>query len=57
MKNDNGLKDFFRSGFYEKYWGWKFTEDDSEQLAQNSLKLLGASKGHILDWCGGWGRV
>ena len=57
MLKDSHLKDFFESGFYETYWGWKFKEDDSKKLAEDSLRLLGASHGQILDWCGGWGRV
>ena len=51
------LKDFFSSGFYERYWGWQITEDDSVQLAEDVLELLKMSSGHLLDWCGGWGRV
>ena len=50
------LKDFFQSGFYEDYYGWHFTEDASKNEAEKVLHLLGAKRGHILDWCGGWGR-
>ena len=57
MENESWLEDFFISGFYERYWGWKFTEDDARKLAEDCIRLLDASKGHILDWCGGWGRV
>lgn len=56
MKTD-WLKKYFESGFYEKYWGWKIEKDNSESLAESALKLLNAKSGHILDWCGGWGRV
>lgn len=57
MEKENWLKDFFTSGFYERYWGWKFTENDARKLAEDCLKILNTSKGHILDWLGGWGRV
>lgn len=57
MEKESWLKDFFTSGFYERYWGWKFTEDDARKLAEDCLRILDASEGHILDWCGGWGRV
>ena len=57
MQSIGWLKGFFESGFYEKYWGWKYTADETRQLAEDALKLLGAQSGHILDWCGGWGRV
>ncbi|HRU38793.1 MAG TPA: class I SAM-dependent methyltransferase, partial [Candidatus Goldiibacteriota bacterium] len=39
------------------YWSWKYSSQDAEQLAADCLRLLGAERGHILDWCGGWGRV
>jgi SAM-dependent methyltransferase len=57
MERNDWLKEFFESGFYEKYWGWKYTADETKQLAEDALRLLGAEHGHILDWCGGWGRV
>ena len=57
MEKESWLKDFFTSGFYERYWGWKFTEEDTGKLAEDCLKILNISKGHILDWQGGWGRV
>ncbi|MCP4218696.1 MAG: class I SAM-dependent methyltransferase [bacterium] len=50
-------KKFFTSGFYEKYWGWEFEESEAKETAGRALELLGAKKGHILDWCGGWGRL
>ena len=56
MLENSKLKDFFESGFYEDYYGWHFTEEDSKREAEQVLKLLGAKQGHILDWCGGWGR-
>lgn len=57
MERVDWLKEFFESGFYEKYWTWKYTPNDAKQLAEDALRLLGAERGHILDWCGGWGRV
>lgn len=54
---DNWLEDYFKSGFYEAYWGWQLEEEDPKELAKNALEMLGAKHGHILDWCGGWGRV
>ncbi len=57
MKNTDWLTDYFESGFYEHYWGWQLREDDEEQPAADALTLLEADSGHILDWCGGWGRV
>ncbi len=57
MEKESWLKDFFTSGFYETYWGWNFTDEDARKLAEDSLKILNASEGHILDWLGGWGRV
>jgi len=57
MERNDWLREFFESGFYEKYWSWKYTQNDAKQLADDALRLLGAERGHILDWCGGWGRV
>lgn len=57
MKEHLLSKEFFSSGFYEKYWGWQISEDDSIQLADDVLELLEIRRGHLLDWCGGWGRV
>jgi len=57
MMDDNYLLDFFQSGFYEKYWGWEFNEKQSYETAMKSLELLEAKEGHVLDWCGGWGRI
>jgi ubiquinone/menaquinone biosynthesis C-methylase UbiE len=57
MKNDDWLRDYFASGFYEHYWKWQIQQDDEVALAENAMDLLDASTGHILDWCGGWGRV
>jgi ubiquinone/menaquinone biosynthesis C-methylase UbiE len=57
MERNDWLKEFFESGFYEKYWSWKYSPSDAKQLAEDALRLLGAERGHILDWCGGWGRV
>lgn len=57
MYNDSWLKSFFNSGFYEKYWGWELEKEDPAQIAESVLKLLDAESGHILDWCGGWGRI
>lgn len=51
------LREFFESGFYEKYWCWKYNQDDARQLAEDTINLLDAKNGHILDWCGGWGRI
>lgn len=56
MDNDK-LFDFFQSGFYENFWGWEFNENDSFEIAEKSIKLLGINTGHILDWCGGWARI
>jgi len=49
-------RDFFKSGFYEDYYGWRLTERESKKDAKRVLKLLDAKHGHILDWCAGWGR-
>lgn len=57
MHNDSWLKSFFSSGFYEKYFGWELEKEDPGQVAASVLKLLDAGSGHILDWCGGWGRI
>ncbi len=57
MQSADWLKSFYESGFYEKYWLWKYTPSDARQLAEDALRLLAAERGHILDWCGGWGRV
>lgn len=55
--NDDKLLDFFQSGFYENFWAWEFNENESIEIAEKSIKLLGINTGHILDWCGGWGRI
>jgi ubiquinone/menaquinone biosynthesis C-methylase UbiE len=55
--DDGQLIDFFQSGFYETFWGWEFSEEEARETAEKSLELLGAKNGHILDWCGGWGRI
>jgi ubiquinone/menaquinone biosynthesis C-methylase UbiE len=57
LQSTDWLREFFESGFYEKYWLWKYTPKDARQLAEDCMRLLGAEHGHILDWCGGWGRV
>ncbi|MEN6391859.1 MAG: methyltransferase domain-containing protein [Syntrophomonas sp.] len=57
MNNDSWLKNFFTSGFYEKYFGWELDKENPVQIAESVLKLLDAESGHILDWCGGWGRI
>ncbi len=56
MFSEEEIKDYFQSGFYENYYGWRFTEDESRREADQILELLNAKEGHILDWCGGWGR-
>lgn len=55
--NDNCLLDFFQSGFYQEFWGWEFNRGESEETAEQIISLLEISRGHILDWCGGWGRI
>ncbi|MFC1563974.1 class I SAM-dependent methyltransferase [candidate division KSB1 bacterium] len=57
MQNDDKVKDFFLSGFYEEFWGWRFPEKDDRKTAESILELLEIRSGHVLDWCGGWGRV
>lgn len=57
MNKETQLVDFFKSGFYERFWGWQLNERDSKEIADKSIILLQTEKGHILDWCGGWGRV
>jgi hypothetical protein len=53
-KTNSWLKDFFDSGFYEAYWGWQMNPETDETF--DILHLLNAKDGHILDWCGGWGK-
>lgn len=55
--NNSLLIDFFQSGFYEDFWGWEFDEKESREIAEKLIILLEAREGHILDWCGGWGRI
>lgn len=55
--NNNWLEDFFESNFYNRFWGWQLENDDTQKFAESSLELLNAKSGHILDWCGGWGRI
>ncbi|MBN1698776.1 MAG: methyltransferase domain-containing protein [Spirochaetales bacterium] len=55
--NETDVLDFFESGFYEDYWGWEFDEGEAGETAMKSMALLGAKGGHLLDWCGGWGRI
>lgn len=57
MLDNHQLRDFFQSGFYERLWGGGFNEPESAAIAGKSIKLLAAAKGHVLDWCGGWGRI
>ena len=57
MQSFDWLREFFESGFYEKYWLWKYSPADDRRLADDCMRLLGAERGKILDWCGGWGRV
>jgi SAM-dependent methyltransferase len=56
MSQDPHLQAFFEDGFYEEYWAPPHTDAISEREAQQVLRLLGATHGHILDWRGGWGR-
>lgn len=52
------INNFFENNFDEKFYCSQFLEEENEELARNILKLLDAKKGsHILDWCGGWGRI
>jgi hypothetical protein len=57
MLDDNEIAAFFRDGFYERNWAQDFSDSESKAIAEKSAKLLGATAGHILDWCGGWGRI
>jgi ubiquinone/menaquinone biosynthesis C-methylase UbiE len=57
MNTGNELIDFFESGFYEQFWGWEFEEHEAKYIAEKSVELPGITSGHILDWCGGWGRI
>lgn len=57
MLTDTELYNFFANGFYRQFWKWELTEKDSRYIAEKSLQLLDADTGHILDWCGGWGRI
>jgi len=54
--NEEEIKDYFQSGFYEDYYGWRFSEEESQTEAEQVLKLLEVKKGHILDWCRSWSR-
>jgi len=51
------LTEFFKSGFYENIYGWIFNEADAKYIADKVITLLEINSGHILDWCGGWGRI
>ena len=53
---DSGLKDFFASGFYERYWPDAEDEEGVKTQSAQILALLDARQGHILDWRGGSGR-
>jgi len=53
MSQDPDLKAFFEDGFCEEYWGPGLTEEASGQEAEQVVRLLGADRGHILDWRGG----
>jgi len=58
MIRDKILINFFETYFDEKFFCSQFTEEDNQKLAEDVIKLLDAKKGsHILDWCGGWGRI
>lgn len=56
MDRNPGLRDFFASGFYEKYWPHANDPESVKACAGQVLSLLGASEGHVLDWRGGHGR-
>lgn len=54
----NIIYNFFENNFDEKFYCSQYSEEENEELAEDVLKLLEAKKGsHILDWCGGWGRI
>ncbi len=56
INQNPGLRDFFKSGFYEKYWPDASNPDAVKEHAAKVLSLLKARHGHILDWRGGHGR-
>lgn len=56
MENHKIL-DFFKSGFYANYYGWQLNEANAKHIAEKVITLLEINSGHILDWCGGWGRI
>lgn len=47
----------FSGGFYEKFWGRRSGEKEDKTFSEDVLRFLRADRGHILDWCGGWGRI
>ena len=56
MFSKSDVRKFYEQDFYPRYWGGLLTEEVSKKEADQVLKLLRAESGHILDWCGGWGR-
>lgn len=54
----NVIIHFFETNFDEKFYTSQYSEEENNKLAEDVIRLLDLKKGsHILDWCGGWGRI
>ena len=52
------INNFFDTSFDEKFYCSQYSEEENKKLAEDIIKLLDIRRGnHILDWCGGWGRI
>ena len=56
MLSQSDILKFYEKDFYLRYWAELLSEEVSKKEADQVLNLLKAESGHILDWCGGWGR-
>lgn len=52
------IYNFFETNFDEKFYCSQYSEEENKKLAEDVIRLLDLKKSsHILDWCGGWGRI
>ncbi len=52
------IDNFFDTNFDEKFYCSQYSEEENNKLAEDIIKLVNIEKeSHILDWCGGWGRI